>query len=43
MTFLIFSQLPESVFRSKIKEKYFSGNQAKFFFDRKIFFIDQLL
>jgi hypothetical protein len=27
MTFLNFSQLPESVFRPKIKGKYFSGNQ----------------
>jgi hypothetical protein len=33
MTFLNFSQLPEKCFAPKIKEKYFSGNQTKFFFD----------
>jgi len=26
----------------EIKEKHFSGNQAKFFFDWKVFFVDQL-
>ena len=29
-------------FPSKIKGKHFSGNQAKFFFDRKVFSVDQL-
>jgi hypothetical protein len=33
MTFLNFSQLPESVIRPNFLEKHFSGNQAKFFFD----------
>ena len=32
MTFLNFSQLPESVFRPKIKGKYFSGNQIGKYF-----------
>jgi len=41
MTFLNFSQLPESVFRPNFSGKHFSENQAKFFFDLKIFFIDQ--
>ena len=40
MTFLNFSQLSESVFRLNFLEKYFSGNQAKFFFDWKVFFIN---
>jgi hypothetical protein len=42
MIFLNFSQLPEIVFRPKIKEKYFPENQAKFSVDRKIFSVDQL-
>jgi hypothetical protein len=42
MTFLNFSQLPESVFRPNFLGKHFPGNQAKFFFDWKVFFIDQL-
>ena len=41
MTFLNFSQLPESVFRLIFLRKHFSGNQAKFFFDWKVFFVDQ--
>ena len=41
MSFLNFLQLPESVFRPKLKENIFSGNQAKFFFDWKVFFVDQ--
>jgi len=41
MIFLNFSQLPESVFRPKIKEKDFSGNQAKFSFDWKVFSVDR--
>jgi len=41
MIFLNFSQLPESVFHSNFLGKYFSGNQVKFFFNWKIFFIDQ--
>jgi hypothetical protein len=42
MIFLNFSQLPESVFRPNFLGKHFPGNQAKFFFDRKVFFVDQL-
>jgi hypothetical protein len=42
MTFLNFSQLPESVFRPNIKGKHFPENQVNFFFDWKVFFIDQL-
>jgi len=42
MTFLNFSQLPESVFHLNFPEKYFSENKAKFFFDWKVFFVDQL-
>jgi hypothetical protein len=42
MTFLNFSQLPESVFRPNFTGKHFPENQAKFFFDWKVFFIDQL-
>ena len=41
MTFLIFSQLPENVFRPIFSGKHFPGNQAKFFFDWKVFFVDQ--
>jgi len=33
MTFLNFSQLPESIFRLNISGKHFPENQAKFFFD----------
>jgi hypothetical protein len=40
MTFLNFSQLSESVFRSNFSGKHFSGNQAKFLFDWKMFFVD---
>jgi hypothetical protein len=40
MTFLNFSQLPESVFRPNFPGKHFPGNQAKFFFDRKVFSVD---
>jgi len=41
MTFLKFSQLLESVFRPDFSGKYFSGNQAKFFFEWKMFSVDQ--
>jgi hypothetical protein len=33
MTFLNFSQLPESVFRPNFLGKHFLENQVKFFFD----------
>jgi hypothetical protein len=36
MTFLNFSQLPESVFRSNFPGKHFPRNQAKFSFDWKV-------
>jgi len=39
---IIFSQLPESVFHSNFPGKHFPGNQAKFFFDWKVFSVDQL-
>jgi hypothetical protein len=42
MTFLNFSQLPESVFRLNFLGKHFPGNQVEFFFDWKMFFVDQL-
>jgi len=42
MIFLNFSQFPESVFRPNFSRKHFHGNQTKFFFDRKVFFVDQL-
>jgi hypothetical protein len=42
MIFLNFSQLQKSVFRLNFSRKYFPENQAKFFFDWKVFFIDQL-
>jgi hypothetical protein len=42
MIFLNFSQIPESVFRPNFSGKYFSGNQTKFFFDWKVFSVDQL-
>ena len=41
MTFLNFSQLPESVFRPNFPGKHFPENQAKFFFDWKVFFVDR--
>jgi hypothetical protein len=41
MIFLIFSQLPENVFRPNFLGKHFPENQAKFFFDLKVFFVDQ--
>jgi len=40
MTFLNFSQLPESVFRPNFPGKHFPENQAKFFFDWKMFSVD---
>jgi hypothetical protein len=42
MTFLNFSQLLESVFHPNFSGKHFPGNQAKFFFDWKVFSVDQL-
>jgi uncharacterized protein YcbX len=42
MTFLNFSQLSESVFRPNFPRKHFPGNQAKFFFNWKIFSVDLL-
>jgi hypothetical protein len=42
MTFLNFSQLPESVFRPNFSGKHFPENQAKFSFDWKVFSVDQL-
>jgi hypothetical protein len=42
MTFLNFSQLPKSVFRSNFLGKLFPENQAKFSFDWKVFSVDQL-
>ena len=39
MTFLNFSQLPESVFRSNFLGKYFPGNQVKFFLIEKCFLL----
>jgi hypothetical protein len=42
MIFLNFSQLPESVFRSKFLGKHFPENQAKFFFNWKVFSVDQI-
>jgi hypothetical protein len=42
MIFLIFSQLLESVFPSKIKGKYLFENQVKFSFDWKVFSVDKL-
>jgi hypothetical protein len=42
MTFLNFSQLLESVFRPNFSGKHFPENQAKFFFDWKVFSVDQL-
>jgi len=42
MTFLNFSQLPESVFRPNFTGKHFPENQVKFSFDWKVFSVDQL-
>jgi len=42
MTFLNFSQLPESVSRPNFPGKHFPENQSKFFFDWKVFSVDQL-
>jgi hypothetical protein len=42
MIFLNFSQLPESIFRPNFPRKHFPGNQTKFFFDWKVFSVDQL-
>jgi len=42
MTFLNFSKTFEKCFSPKIKGKYFSENQTKFFFDWKVFSVDQL-
>jgi hypothetical protein len=42
MIFFNFLQLPESVFHLNFPGKHFLGNQAKFSFDWKVFFIDQL-
>jgi hypothetical protein len=42
MIFLNFSQLSERVFRPNFSGKHFSGNQAKFLFDWKVFSVDQL-
>jgi len=39
MTFLNFSQLPESVFRPNFSGKYFLENQAKFFLTKKYFLL----
>jgi hypothetical protein len=41
MIFLNFSQLSESVVRPNFPRKHFPENQAKFFFDWKMFSIDQ--
>ena len=42
ITFLNFSQFPESVFCPNFLGKHFLENQAKFSFDWKVFSIDQL-
>jgi len=42
MIFLNFLQFSESVFCPNFLGKHFSGNQAKFFFDWKVFFVDQV-
>jgi hypothetical protein len=42
MTFLNFSHLLKSVFRPSFPGKHFPENQAKFSFDGKVFFVDQL-
>jgi hypothetical protein len=41
MIFLNFSQLSESVFRPNFSGKHFLENQAKFFFNWKVFSFDQ--
>jgi hypothetical protein len=41
MVFLNFSQFTESIFRLNFSGKHFSGNQAKFFINWKLFFVDQ--
>jgi len=40
MTFLNFSQLSENIFRLNFSGKHLSENQTKFFFDWKVFSID---
>ena len=42
MTFLNFSQLPESVFRPNFPENTFLKTKPSFFFDWKVFSVDQL-
>jgi hypothetical protein len=42
MTFLNFSQFSESVFRSNFIGKHFPEDQVIFFFDWKVFSVDQL-
>jgi hypothetical protein len=42
MTFLIFLQFLESVFRSNFPGKHFPENQVKFSFDWKVFSVDQI-
>jgi hypothetical protein len=42
MIFLNFSQLSENVFHPNFLGKHFPGNQAKFFFDWKVFSVNQL-
>jgi hypothetical protein len=42
MTFLNFLQLSESVFHPNFSGKQFPENQAKFYFDWKVFSVDQL-
>jgi hypothetical protein len=41
MTFLNFLKFSESVFPLKMKGKHFPRNQVKFFFNQKVFFVDQ--
>jgi hypothetical protein len=41
MIFLNFLQLAENVFRPNFSGKYFSENQVKFFFNWKVFSVDQ--
>jgi len=42
MIFINFSQLLESVFRLNFSGKHFPENQVKFFFDWKVFSVNQL-
>ena len=42
MIFLNFSQFSKNIFRPNFSEKHFPRNQAKFFFDWKVFSVDQL-